>query len=154
MSIKVAGVTFANENGESRQDILAGLAEQGIITVNLEYTSFEGEPAIKCHEKTTGKVIGWIPKKNIEEVTACKIKQFTGFINFFKMKDGVGRYCAELCAQEKPTAKQYAKMIHLCKEQGIPMPAYDRRAYRKVFDKYEPKKTKEFIPVQYVLPGM
>ena len=51
--LRIAGVTFANENGENRQDILKAFALQGknILTVDLKVTEYEGEKAIKCIEQ-------------------------------------------------------------------------------------------------------
>lgn len=133
---KVAGVTFANDEkdgGRSRQEILKELATSkgSIITVNLYRTNWlnpktgKYEHAIKCVEHDSKEVIGWIPKTDIDKI---KEKQMTGFIGFVK-----GTYNVALDVQKCPTQAQYHAMKDICKSTGIPMPAYDVRAYAPVF---------------------
>lgn len=126
--LRIAGVTFANENGENRQDILKAFALQGknILTVDLKVTEYEGEKAIKCIEHKTKQMLGWIPKTDIEKV---KHSQMTAFIR--KSKRG---YSAALDIQKKPTRNQYYYVGKLCERYGMEQPAYDIRAYAQIFE--------------------
>lgn len=126
---KVAGVKFSNEDGESRQEILANLAKinlGGIITVDLIETEFEGEYAIKCVEHNSRKVIGWIPKTELKNETLSS--QMTGFIR----KTSYGQN-VQLTVIKKPTSAQYHYAKALCSRNKKPMPAYDARAYAFIF---------------------
>ena len=78
--MKVAGVTF-----EGRQQTLTQLVgmNRSIITVDLVYTTFNGEFAIKLVENSTGREIGWIPRSELYRFTACNIRQMTGFIGYY-----------------------------------------------------------------------
>lgn len=157
MTMNMAGVTFNNDKcdgGENRQSILEYLMNKlnrNIITLNLEYTSFDGEQAIKCREKYTGKVVGWIPKKFVATVAASRNKQMTGFIGFVKMKDGTDCYYVEITEQERPTPKQYTAMKYICREHNIQMPAYDKRAYKQVFAKVNESKPVKNKTAQTIL---
>lgn len=132
--IKVAGVTFTNEDGTSRQEILAGLVgTTGIITVDLQQTTWhndetnEDEYAIKCIEHNTRKVIGWIPKTELDNDILSS--QMTGFIRYYHNK-----YSVQLDTIKRPSQKQYHAVKALCAKQGRPMVAYDVRAYAYVFE--------------------
>lgn len=59
---KVAGVTFCNPDGESRQKILDNLGF-GWKTAVLKQTVFEGERAVEVWIE--GKQVGYIPKANL-----------------------------------------------------------------------------------------
>ena len=133
MNIKLAGVTFSNDEkdgGENRQDILAMLMNQNrnVFTADLLYTKYNNEFAIKVKEHATGKVIGWIPKTELETFRYTKVKQMTGFIECHHNK-----FCVRLDKQQPPTSKSYAYMKYICESCGWAMPAYDRRAYAGVF---------------------
>lgn len=54
------GVTFRNEDGEARQEIIARLQRGGEYSVRLERYEYEGEPAY--HIIIDSKVIGNVPK--------------------------------------------------------------------------------------------
>jgi len=132
MYSKVAGVTFNNEKedgGRSRQEILKELIDlnRHIITVNLVYTEYEGEFAIKVNEKSTGQTIGYIPKKDLDRVKNSKTKQMTGFIRNY------GQFCVQLDSVQQPTHNQYMYMKSLCAHTNHAMPAYDKRAYSEIF---------------------
>lgn len=136
MNSKIAGVTFANDpvdGGRNRQEILAELYKNGrIITVNLRRTTFNNpetgvvEPAIKCVERNTKQVIGYIPRTDIEKMDG--VRQLTGFINF--IRDG---YSVELTEQQAPSTDQYATAKRYCDQHQRPIPAYDSRALGQVF---------------------
>lgn len=132
--IKVAGVTFANEDGENRQDIIANVCGMtGIITVDLVHTTWhndetnEDEYAIKCVEHNTRKVIGWIPRTELNNEALDS--QMTGFIRNYH-----GKYSIQLDTIKRPSSKQYHAVKALCARQGRPMVAYDVRAYAYVFE--------------------
>lgn len=122
--IKVAGVTF-----EGRQKTLKELVmiNRSIITVNLIYTTFNGEFAIKLVEDVTGKEIGWIPRTELHKFVSCNIHQMTGFIGYYNT------YYVRLSEQLAPSRDDYDKMYQLCTKYGYGMPAYDVRAYLPIF---------------------
>ena len=130
-TIKLAGVTFKNDDGTSRQDILAGIG-RGYVTCKLVETKFQDkktgifEKAIKvfCNRN----LIGWIPKRDLEN-SLTKHKTLTGCIDIYKDK-----YHVTLSAQEHPSSAQYAYMKAVCAKQNWLMPAYDKRAYAQVFE--------------------
>lgn len=131
---KVVGVTFNNndeDGGESRQQILHDLrkANRRIIDVDLIYTQYEGEPAIKVRERSTKKIIGWIARTDVAEVMAAKIKRSVGFISKFEDVENL-----KLKKPEFPTNVEYHRMKKMCELKGVAMPAYDKRAY-KVWEK-------------------
>jgi len=127
--IKMAGVKFNNDDGESRQEILSNLFNinlGGIITVDLIETEFEGEYAIKCVEHNSRKVIGWIPKTELKNEILSS--QMTGFIRRTSYGHNV-----QLSVIKKPTSAQYHYAKALCGRNKKPMPAYDARAYAFIF---------------------
>lgn len=120
--LKVAGVTFANDNGTSRQDILALLNNSGNwFIAKLEQTTFEGERAVKVF--VNNMQIGWIAKAQLDDERSYN-KTLTCFVG--KSKSG---YYAQLTETIAPSAKEYHTMKAICSKHGLPMPAYDRRAY-------------------------
>ena len=123
--IKVAGVTF-----ENRQETLKELVgiNRSIITVDLIYTQFNGEFAIKLVENTTGKEIGWIPRSELYKFTSCNIRQMTGFIGYYN-----NTYYVRLSEQLAPSRDDYERMYQLCTRYGYSMPAFDVRAYLPIF---------------------
>ena len=123
--IKVAGVTF-----ENRQETLTQLVgmNRSIITVNLIYTTFNGEFAIKLVEDVTGKEIGWIPKTELYKFTSCNIHQMTGFIGYYN-----NTYYVRLSEQLAPSRNDYEIMYQICARYGYSMPAFDVRAYLPIF---------------------
>ena len=131
--IKVAGVTFKNDindGGKSRQDVLADILSKGysIITVKLKHVAYQDkttgiyELAIKCIEKRSGQVIGFIPKTAIESMKTQT--ELTGFINLYK-----NTYYVNLTPQQKPSPTQYRYVKDLCDKYGWTQPAYDVAAY-------------------------
>lgn len=119
--LKVAGVTF-----ENRQTTLAMLASmnRNIITVDLVYTTFNGEFAIKLIENSTGREIGWIPRTELHRFVSCNIRQMTGFIGYYN-----NIYFVRVDWQQSPTYPEYAQMYNYCARNGYAMPAFDVRAY-------------------------
>ena len=123
--IKVAGVTF-----ENRQETLKELVmmNRSIITVNLVYTTFNNEFAIKLVEDVTGKEIGWIPRTELHKFVSCNIHQMTGFIGYYN-----NTYYVKLSTQLAPSREDYERMCQLCTRYGYGMPAFDVRAYLPIF---------------------
>lgn len=139
MESKIVGVTFNNDvedGGENRQTILKALRKSNrrIVDLDLIYTTFQGEPAIKVRERSTKKIVGWIPRDMVEEVMNNKIKHTVGFITKFE-----GTECIKLTKPEYPTNVQYHRMKKMCENRNVEMPAYDKRAY-KVWEKKVLKK--------------
>ena len=119
--IKVAGVTF-----EGRQNTLNELVmmNRSIITVNLIYTTFNGEFAIKLVENSTGRDIGWIPRAELYRFISCNIRQMTGFIGYYN-----NIYFVRVDLQQAPSYQAYVQMYNYCTRNGYSMPAFDARAY-------------------------
>lgn len=59
---KVVGVTFENEDGENRQDILSGMS--GDEEIEIEKYTYNGEPAayVKCGDKILGSLSAELAK--------------------------------------------------------------------------------------------
>lgn len=130
MELKLAGVTFNNDaedGGESRQAILRELRKSGrrIVDLDLIYTTFDGEPAIKVRERSTKKIVGWIQKTMVADVMARKIKHTIGFIS-----DWNDIECVKITKPERPTNVEYHRMKAMAGKIGMIMPAYDKRAYK------------------------
>ena len=123
--IKVAGVTFENRQKTLKE--LVGM-NRSIITVDLIYTTFNNEFAIKLVENSTGREIGWIPKTELHKFTSCNIRQMTGFINCYN-----DTYYVRLSKQLAPSREDYERMYQLCTRYSYGMPAYDVRAYLPIF---------------------
>lgn len=119
-SMKVAGVTFANPDGENRQDILAALG-LGWRTARLKQTTFNGERAVEI--RVNKKLVGYVPKTQLTNPLSYET-ELTGFIGICKHK-----YYMILMPRETPTSAEYAYMKKLCMQAKMPMPAYDKRAY-------------------------
>lgn len=132
--IKVVGVTFNNDicdGGESRQEILRSLRKSGrrIVDLDLVYTQYNGEPAIKVRERSTKKIIGWMPKDRVAEIMEDKIKHTVGFIAKYEGTENI-----KIQKPQFPTNVEYHRMKKMCANRGVMMPAYDKRAY-KVWEK-------------------
>lgn len=129
----IAGVTYHNDpedGGESRQAILKSLPN--IVSLKLIHTKFRNEPAIKIIEKKTRKVIGWIPKINIE--TLWSVSELTGFIS-----ETNGVYHCSASPVRSPSNQMYALGVKICSEHKLETPAYDERAYRQAFGIWQQK---------------
>ena len=74
LQFKVAGVTFDNEDGSSRQEILRHLKfldepyvdEVGDYLVSIDETTYDGEPALEV--RINDYQVGWVPKTMIKKV--------------------------------------------------------------------------------------
>ena len=119
--IKVAGVTF-----ENRQQVLAGLLQQNrqVITVDLVYTTFNGEFAIQLVENSSRQVIGWIPRSELYRFTSCNVRQMTGFVGCYN-----NIYFCKLDWQQTPSQQQWSYVCDYCRRNGYGYPAFDVRAF-------------------------
>lgn len=132
--VRVAGVTFNNDNGVSRQNIIRSLqGEHGIITCDLIETVYhnpetgEDEKAIEVREHVSKQMLGYIPRKELDNENLDN--QMTGFIRFYK-----GTWSVQLDTIKRPSPKQYAYVKSLCTKYRKAMPAYDVRAYAYMFE--------------------
>lgn len=119
-SIKVAGVTFNNEDGTSRQELLA-LIGRGFRTAKLKQTEYEGERAVEV--RINGKMVGYVPRTQLTNPLSFE-QELTAYVDIYKNK-----FFVELTPRVRPSSKEYVTMKTLCAKAGKPMPAYDRRAY-------------------------
>ena len=69
MAVKVVGVTFENEDGTDRQEILEELDELPgyMVEVKLEPYTYRGEPAVRV--LADGRQIGNVPKELAAEIS-------------------------------------------------------------------------------------
>ena len=65
ITFRVAGVTFENEDGTSRQNILSNLkfVPEEDLDVTFTETTYDGAPAIEVH--INGDQVGYVPKAKI-----------------------------------------------------------------------------------------
>lgn len=125
-TIKVAGVTFANENGANRQDIIRAIGA-GWKTAKLKQVVFEGERAVEV--RIDGHLVGYVPKVQLTNPLSYE-RELTALVErYSKTPDDIGKWHITLSAREVPSSKEYAYMKKLCRDAGFAMPAYDRRAY-------------------------
>lgn len=74
ISFKVAGTTYNNDDGKSRQTILRHMKfqdapyvdEDGSVTINIKETEYDGELAYQVY--MNDYLIGYVPKSKIEDV--------------------------------------------------------------------------------------
>lgn len=135
---KLAGVTFnnpADDGGESRQDLLKELYGGAPTPVTLENVIHHnedtglGEFAIKVRSDITGKVLGFIPKSEINKWKNTNKMMLT--VNFYK-----NTYSGSLTVMKKPTPKQYGMMKSFVSKGLInKMPPYDQAVYKWAFNK-------------------
>lgn len=129
---KIAGVTFSNEiadGGESRQELLAALYGTAPTVVKLVHTKFyneetkENEDAIKVFSIKLGKVLGFIPRADIQKL--WEIEQMILVVGFYK-----DVYSGALYIPAPPSGKQYSIIkSRLYKGDLKTPPVYDRVAY-------------------------
>lgn len=128
----IAGVTFCNnavDGGESRQELLKDLIGRPTV-VNLKKTIFhnpdtnQDELAIKIISQVSGKVLGFIPRDDIEKFV--NISQMILQVSYYK-----NNYSGCLTMMTPPTPKQYGVMkSKLQKKQIKKLPVYDRLMYQ------------------------
>lgn len=128
---RIAGVTFNNDicdGGESRQEILKNLYGQPTIVrlVHCKYHNEEtqlDERAIKVKSKSSGKVLGYIPRCDIDRL--WDVHQMVLFVNYYK-----GQYSGVLLPSVPPTAKQFGS-LKAKQRKGLleRLPEYDKYCY-------------------------
>ena len=124
----IAGVTFANDNGESRQQLLKAIYNTGVpVLVTLNRTLFHnqetGEDENAIQVIRNGKVLGWIPRTDIEK--CWNLNQMVLIANYYK-----NTYSGALMLSQPPTNKQYGAMKQKRKQGQIKkLPEYDRLCY-------------------------
>lgn len=120
---KITGVTFNNEDGESRQEILKSLPRY--VELKLVKTTYNGQFAVKVIELKTNKLIGWIPKSNLDsDIVNCQ--RLTGIVE--KTKD---TYHVTARRQDVPSGSQYRLISMLCRKFNLEKPVYDKITYGK-----------------------
>ena len=75
-TIKVAGVTFSNDNGVNRQKIIAVLGA-GWKTAKLKQVTFNGERAVEV--RIDGLLVGYVPKTQFKNPMSNE-RELTAFI--------------------------------------------------------------------------
>lgn len=94
---KVAGVTFNNDDGSSRQEILKNIVDNGgSADATFKEYEFNGKPAIAVY--ADGKCIGSIPRGSAKEVRSLIAKDLSAIIsaNKFVNEEGKEIYYAEI----------------------------------------------------------
>lgn len=129
-TFKLAGVTFNNEDGTPRQDILRVLYElPGHVTiVKLIETTYDGERAVKVIDEKSGQTIGWIRKADLFIMNKFPEKM-TARIDFYK-----DNYFVVLEEYKTPSQKLYHAVKELCDKKHIQRPMYEMNAYRWVLN--------------------
>lgn len=134
-NIRVAGVTFTNSNGESRQTILQKLGV-GYHYAILNQTTFDGERAVEVW--VDSKMIGYVPKINLDDPISYEsilVAQIGYYEDPYTYSEN---YWASLSPIQTPTEEEYQAMIKFCDSKHIPLPVVcDKRAYDVV--RYETK---------------
>lgn len=135
---KIAGVTFdnpADEGGENRQVLLKQLYGSAPTPVTLENVIFHnpdtglGEFAIKVRSDITHKLLGFIPKSEINKWNKTGKMMLT--VEYYK-----NTYSGALTVCKDPTPKQYGAMKSFVKKGLISkMPPYDQTVYKWAFNK-------------------
>ena len=94
---KVTGVTFDNDDGSSRQEILKSIVDNGgSADATFKEYEFNGKPAIAVY--ADGKCIGSIPRGSAKEVRSLIAKDLSAIIsaNKFVNEEGKEIYYAEV----------------------------------------------------------
>lgn len=87
ITFRVAGVTFKNEDGKSRQDILRHMKfgdkpyadDPEDLTGTIEETTFEGEQAFEVY--VNGYLVGHVPKSLVRKVAKAKEHVATCYVS-------------------------------------------------------------------------
>lgn len=126
--MKLNGVTFKNDDGKSRQDVLREIAsrEAGISIVNVVETTYNGERAVQVFDSITNQCIGWIPRDELSAHPSFPAEMAV------KVQMYKNTFFADISEVIRPSAKQYYAVKRICRERRLPMPAYDARAYKSV----------------------
>ena len=132
---KIAGVTFDNEDGTKRQDLLKNLYDHFLdqpFVVQANHTTYENEPAIQLI--SNGHIIGWIPKTDVDKIPANSINMVC-YLNKSDI-DGKTIYFGSVRPAEAPSAKQYAIVMRKYRSHKITkLPIYDKYIYSQAIGK-------------------
>ena len=145
--LKLAGVTFANDDGSKRQDILKQIYDtcyRGAILADPIEVLFDGERAVKVTCKMHGKnpVVGWIPK---EALKANPILPSSLLLCVRKYEDeNKTVYHGYLSERQEPSKRQQRYVQRLRDIVPVTYVASDKRIYSAFID--DVKATKEASP--------
>lgn len=139
----VVGVTFDNEDGTNRQDIIKRICKddtqnEHLFLARLENTTYVNpqnvtERAIAVY---AGKEqLGFIRHDFIEQMP--DVTQVVAIASYFPKAD---KYTVNLYTHEKPSSKQYSYVKRICNMLGCPLPVYTRQAYTRFITDYENNK--------------
>lgn len=143
----VAGVKFANEDGTSRQEVLAGICKGDKKNEHRFIASLVPTTFVNAQNVTENAIavyagkdqIGFIPRKDIPMMTGKKTVVVVA--GYYEPADA---YTATLYEHELPTAKQYSYVKRICNENKWEMPKlYTRQAYTAFLVNYEKAVAKE-----------
>lgn len=127
--IKVAGVTFDNPDGESRQTILRKLGF-GYRYAILKQTTYDGERAVEVW--TDSKFIGYVPKSQLDnELSYASILLVQ--ILYYEEKN---IFCAELSELQTPSDAEIVQMKLFCRDNKLTMPPMDKRTFKYTYDMF------------------
>lgn len=134
----VRGIAFQNDDGEERHDIVKKLHENmTYVSIRLRKKHVYVESSkmtvlgLECVEKSTKKVLGFVPAELVNDILASNVRELTGHIIETKKGDLiVGLY--ELVP---PSKAQYDYVKHLCAVHNQPLPVYDQHIYGAIIGK-------------------
>jgi len=127
--IKVAGVTFNNPDGESRQTILRNLGF-GYHYAILKQTTYDGERAVEVWSDS--KFIGYVPKTQLTSPLSYENLLLVQIL-YYEEKN---IYYAELSELQQPSEAEIAQMKLFCQTNKLAMPPMDRRAFAYTYDMF------------------
>ena len=122
--ITVAGVTFANPDGENRQDILKNIGF-GYRCATLVQTTFQNERAVEVW--IDNKLVGYIPRKHLNDQISFSETLFAQ-VAFSKE---IGNYYVLLSPFEPPSIEEQIVTCEYCSTPHQTLPSiFDKRAYQ------------------------
>lgn len=118
-SFNVAGVTFCNEDGESRQEIIKNI---GCIynLATLVQTTYKNERAVEVH--INGKKIGYVPKTELNNPLSYSPTLLAEISVFEENSEQKKIYYVKLREIIKPTDKQTSAMLSFCRTHNLRVP--------------------------------
>lgn len=124
--ITVAGVTFANPDGEKRQDILKSLGF-GYKYATLVQTTFQNERAVEVW--IDAKLVGYIPRKHLNDPISYSEMLFAQIA----FSNEIGNYYVILSPLEPPDIDEQIATCEYCSKHQKELPiVFDKRAYQAV----------------------
>lgn len=112
-SFNVAGVSFRNEDGEDRQQIIRRLPRDGECNIQLVRYTYEGEPAY--HVVMDGKTVGNVPRNIAAEFATKDDEDFWLVTTAAKIHggDGGNYYGIDMTVKAISPAEREAKAIRV-----------------------------------------